>query len=164
MDTWNSKREIVNFNATIEILILGSTIENSGDALDESHMPLGWPLSIDGAVRQNCSHKKATIQALMQEQTIPANVASAHDHKTLQAAHSCLNSLRIRLEAHVNTVEQSVIQRQLSLVSTLEHGCPQTTDTQAVPLSESSVPPRFQISAHLDQPAHRSHQAGELGR
>ena len=64
VDTWNSKREIVNFKATIEIPMLGSTIENSGDALDESHMPLGWPLSIDGAVRQNCSHKKATIQEL----------------------------------------------------------------------------------------------------
>ena len=64
VDTWNSKREIVNFKATIEIPMLGSIIENSGDALDESHMPLGWPLSIDGAVRQFCSHKKATIQEL----------------------------------------------------------------------------------------------------
>ena len=60
MDTWNSKGEIVNFKATIEIAILGSIIENSGDALDESHMPLGWPLSIDGAVR----HYKKAIQEL----------------------------------------------------------------------------------------------------
>ena len=64
VDTWNSKREIVNFKATIEVPMLGSIIENSGDALDESHMPLGWPLSIDGAVRQFCSHKTATIQEL----------------------------------------------------------------------------------------------------
>ena len=64
VDTWNSKREVVNFKATIEIPMLGSTIENSGDVLDESHMPLGWPLSINGAVRQNCRHKKATIQEL----------------------------------------------------------------------------------------------------
>ena len=48
------------------------------------------------------------IQELMQGQTIPANFTSAHDHRTLKAAHSCLNSLRIRLEAHVNTVEQTV--------------------------------------------------------
>ena len=27
-------------------------------------MPLGWPLSIDGAVRQFCMHKRATIQEL----------------------------------------------------------------------------------------------------
>ena len=52
VDTWNSKREIVNFKATIEIPMLGSTIENSGDVLHESHMSLGWLLSIDGAVRQ----------------------------------------------------------------------------------------------------------------
>ena len=59
VDTWNSKRKIVNF-----VPMLGSIIENSGNALDESHMPLGWPLSIDGAVRQFCSHKTATIQEL----------------------------------------------------------------------------------------------------
>ena len=64
VDTWNSKREIVNFKATIEVPMLGSIIENSGDALDKSHMPLGWPLPIDGALRQFCSHKTATIQEL----------------------------------------------------------------------------------------------------
>ena len=52
-DTWNSKREQVNFK------VLGSIIENNGDALDESHMPIGWPLSIDGAVRQQ--YKSWTI-------------------------------------------------------------------------------------------------------
>ena len=63
-DTWNSKREQVNFKATIDVPMLGSIIENNGDALDESHMPIGWPLSIDGAVRQFCGHKTATVQEL----------------------------------------------------------------------------------------------------
>ena len=44
--------------------MLGTMIESCGDTLDESHMPLGWPLSIDGAVRQFCMHKRATIQEL----------------------------------------------------------------------------------------------------
>ena len=44
--------------------MLGTMIESCGDTLDESHMPLGWPLSIDGAVRQFCMHKRATIQDL----------------------------------------------------------------------------------------------------
>ena len=39
-------------------------IENYGDTLEEAHMPLGWPISIDGAVRQFCMHKKDTIQEL----------------------------------------------------------------------------------------------------
>ena len=39
-------------------------IESCGDTLDESHMPLGWPLSIDGAVRQFSMHKHATIEEL----------------------------------------------------------------------------------------------------
>ena len=39
-------------------------IESCGDTLDESHMPLGWPMSIDGAVRQFCMHKRDTIQEL----------------------------------------------------------------------------------------------------
>ena len=41
--------------------MLGTIIEKSGDALDESHMPLGWPLTVDGAVRQFCGHKRATV-------------------------------------------------------------------------------------------------------
>ena len=64
VDTWNSKRAMVNFKATIEVPMLGSIIESCGDTLDESHMPLGWPMSIDGAVRQFCMHKTATIQEL----------------------------------------------------------------------------------------------------
>ena len=64
VDTWNSKRAMINFKATIEVPMLGSIIERCGDTLDESHMPLGWPMSIDGAVRQFCMHKTATIQEL----------------------------------------------------------------------------------------------------
>ena len=60
-DTWNSKREQVNLKATIEVPMLGSIIENK---CDESHMPIGWPLFIDGAVRQFCVHKTATVQEL----------------------------------------------------------------------------------------------------
>ena len=104
------------------------------------------------------------IQALMHGQTILANFTGAQDYRTLNAAYSCLNSLRIRLEAHVNTVEQSVIQRQLSLVSTLEHCRLQTPDTQSVPRSESGVSPRFQTSNYLEHPVHRSCQAGEPGQ
>ena len=44
--------------------MLETIIEKSGDALDESHMPLGWPLTVDGAVRQFCGHKRATVQEL----------------------------------------------------------------------------------------------------
>ena len=35
--------------------MLGTIIEQNGDGLlEQSHMPVGWPLHIDGAVRQNC--------------------------------------------------------------------------------------------------------------
>ena len=55
---------VLNFKATVEIPMLGTMIENYGDTLEEAHMPLGWPISIDGAVRQLCMHKKDTIQEL----------------------------------------------------------------------------------------------------
>ena len=64
VETWNNKRAMLNFKATVEIPILGTMIESCGDTLDESHMALGWPLSIDGAVRQFCMHKRATIEEL----------------------------------------------------------------------------------------------------
>ena len=53
-ETWNNKRAILNFKATVEIPMLGTMIENYGDTLEDAHMPLGWPISIDGAVREFC--------------------------------------------------------------------------------------------------------------
>ena len=64
VETWNNKRAMINFKATIEVPMLGTMIESCGDTLEESHMPLGWPMSIDGAVRQFCMHKRDTIQEL----------------------------------------------------------------------------------------------------
>ena len=64
VESWNNQRAMLNFKATVEIPMLGTMIESCGDTLDESHMPLGWPLSIDGAVRQFCMHKRATIEEL----------------------------------------------------------------------------------------------------
>ena len=54
------------------------------------------------------------VQKLVHE-TALYNFTSAQDRRTLSTAQSCLNSLRIRMEAQVNTVEEIVKQRQLSL-------------------------------------------------
>ena len=63
-DAWNCKRTQVSLKATIDVPMLGTIIEDNGDGLDDSHMPIGWPLFIDGAVRQCCAHRKATVQEL----------------------------------------------------------------------------------------------------
>ena len=45
--------------------MLGDIIEQNGDGLlEESHMPVGWPLHIDGAVRQRCIHRDTALQEL----------------------------------------------------------------------------------------------------
>ena len=45
--------------------MLGTIIEQNGDGLlEESHMPVGWPLHIVGAVRQRCIHRDTTLQEL----------------------------------------------------------------------------------------------------
>ena len=45
--------------------MLGTIIEQNGDGLlEESHLPVGWPLHIDGAVRQRCIHRDTTLQEL----------------------------------------------------------------------------------------------------
>ena len=45
--------------------MLGTIIEENGDGLlEDSHMPVGWPLHIDGAVRQCCIHRTASLQEL----------------------------------------------------------------------------------------------------
>ena len=54
------------------------------------------------------------VQKLVHETTL-YNFTSAQDRRTLTTAQSCLDSLRIRTEAHANTVEETVKQRQVSL-------------------------------------------------
>ena len=45
--------------------MLDTIIEQNGDGLlEQSHMPVGWPLHIDGAVRKNCAHRGTTLQEL----------------------------------------------------------------------------------------------------
>ena len=61
-DAWNCKKLQVSLKVTIDVPMLGTIIENNGDSLDDSHMPIGWPLLIDGAVRQCCVHRYSTIQ------------------------------------------------------------------------------------------------------
>ena len=64
-DTWKCKRAQVSLKATIDVPMLGTIIEQNGDGLlEDSHMPVGWPLHIDGAVRQYCIHRTASLQEL----------------------------------------------------------------------------------------------------
>ena len=43
--------------------MLGIIIEQNGNGLlEDSHMPVGWPLHIDGAVRQCCIHRAASLE------------------------------------------------------------------------------------------------------
>ena len=65
LDTWNCKRAQISLKASIDVPMLGAIIEQNGDGLlEQSHMPVGWPLHIDGAVRQSCAHRDTTLQEL----------------------------------------------------------------------------------------------------
>ena len=68
------------------------------------------------------------IQTLVHETTL-SNFTSAQDRRTLNTAQCCLNSLRIRVEAHVNSVEEAVKQRQLSLSQQLRKELSRTSAT-----------------------------------
>ena len=64
-DTWKCKGAQVSLKATIDVPMLGTIIEQNGDGLlEDSHMPVRWPLHIDGAVRQCCIHRAASLQEL----------------------------------------------------------------------------------------------------
>ena len=61
-DAWNCRKLQVSLKVAIDVPMLGTIIETNGDNLEDSHMPIGWPLLIDGAVRQFCVHRYSTIQ------------------------------------------------------------------------------------------------------
>ena len=65
-ETWHCNRPRVSLKTSINVPMLGTVIEQNGDGLlEESHMPVGWPLHIDGAVRQRCVHRDTTMQEQM---------------------------------------------------------------------------------------------------
>ena len=57
----------------------------------------------------------ANVVTLVRETPLH-NFTSAQDRRTLSTAQSCLDSLSIRLEAHANTVEETVKQKQLAFL------------------------------------------------
>ena len=74
-------------------------------------------LTLQQQVLQLAAAKAALAEVLeLVHETPLRNLASAQDRRTLHTAQSCLDSLRIRLEAHANTVEDTVRQKQVSLV------------------------------------------------
>ena len=65
-ETWQCNRPRVSLKTSIDVPMLGTIIEQNDDGLlEESHMPVGWPLHIDGAVRQRCIHRDTTLQEQM---------------------------------------------------------------------------------------------------
>ena len=85
------------------------------------------------------------IQTLVHETTL-YNFTSAQDRRTLNTAQCCLNSLRIRVEARVNSVEEAVKQRQLSLSQQLRKELSRTSATPEEMLARSNQHPYFQTS------------------
>ena len=70
-ETWKCKRAQINLKASIDVLMLGTIIEQNGDGLlEESYMPTGWPLHKDGAVRQRCIHQDSTDSTLDELDTL----------------------------------------------------------------------------------------------
>ena len=95
------------------------------------------------------------IQRLVHE-TALYNFTSAKDRRTLNTAQCCLNSLRIRIEAQVNTVEETVKQRQLSLSLELRKETAETpTAPEGIPTNSNQYP-YFQTSTD----AHSTHPFG----
>lgn len=105
---------------------------------------------------------KILLESVLQGKTILANLTSAQDRRTLTTA--SLNSLRIRVEAHANSVEQSIKQRQLSLVQNLKHCGARTSNTQEGLQSDSDMHRRFRTSNHLEHSAHQSSPVSEPGK
>ena len=63
-ETWQCNRPRISLKTSIDVPMLGDIIEQNGDGLlEESHMPTGWPLHIDGAVR-HCIHRDTTLLEL----------------------------------------------------------------------------------------------------
>ena len=64
-ETWHCNRPHINLKTTIDVPLLGTVIGQNGDGcLEDSLMPVGWPLHLDGAVKQRCLHRTTTLSEL----------------------------------------------------------------------------------------------------
>ena len=64
-------------------------------------------------------HTQQTLEEVcisLQQEALLSGIISAQDSRSLQTANSCLNSLRIRVEALANVTEQTVTTKQLQLM------------------------------------------------
>ena len=95
------------------------------------------------------------IQKLVHETSL-YNFTSEQDRRTLSTAQCCLNSLRIRIEAQVNTIEETVKQRQLSLSLQLRKEMSGTPVAPERTPTSSNQYPFF----HTSTDAHSTHPLG----
>ena len=124
-------------------------------------------LSFDSPMREHTRH--CTIRSNGTNTVLRPGESREGEGRKKKAPHCVLSILVIskfegvgRVEAHVNSVEQLVIQRQLSLVQTLGNCRPRTFDIQDVPRSNSGVTVSNQN--YLEHPVHRSSSACEPGK
>ena len=74
-DTWKCKRAQVSLKATIDVPMLGTIIEQNGDGLlEDSHMPVGWPLHID------CEKRKPKYTSCVPKSTLSLNHYARRKH------------------------------------------------------------------------------------
>ena len=74
--TWLCNRIQLTLKSTIDVPLLGPTIEQNGDGQwEDSLMPVGWPLHIDGAVKQYCLHRENKLQVLSNVLRFPQSLS-----------------------------------------------------------------------------------------
>ena len=72
-DAWNCKRAQISLKATIDVPMLGTIIEEHGDVLDDSHMPIGWPLYIDSLMELYGNAASIAMQPCKSSKTCSKN-------------------------------------------------------------------------------------------
>ena len=87
---------------------------------------------------------EATCTSLQRTELL-SGIISEQDLRTLGTACSCLNSLRIRVEAQANTTERTVIRQQVIFMQTRVQPCP----AEELGTNDTSCPSRTSAE-HFD--------------
>ena len=97
------------------------------------------------------SHAQQTLEATyasLQQTELLAGVIHEQDCRAIRTACSCLNSLRIRVEARANVTERAVISRQLQLMQVSVKPRP----TEDLNTADTSCPSRTSAEHFDDKP------------
>ena len=129
-ETWHCNRPKINLKTTIDVPLLGTVVEQNGDGcLEDSLMPVGWPLHLDGAVKQRCPTVPplSELDELLQAYDMKRNLVELN-YEAAQWKHKAVWTRRCMEAKRGHELIQLWNDHEIDITRKTSNSCEVTTD------------------------------------